>query len=121
MNLQKLLPVAASIAIILVVAVLREKSRTLAAIVATMPINMPLAMWVVASGLEGEAAQPVLAALARNMFIGLIPGFVWLIVVFVGLRLGWPVLGAIAAAYVAWGALTAAAFAVGLFAMPATS
>ena len=47
MNVQKLLPVATSIGIIVLVAILRERSRTLAAIFATMPINMPLAIWAV--------------------------------------------------------------------------
>jgi hypothetical protein len=44
MSLPKTLPVLTSIAVILLVAVLRERSRTVAALLATMPINIPLAL-----------------------------------------------------------------------------
>ena len=45
-----MLPVFISIAIIISVALLRERSRTLAAVLVTLPINIPLAMWIIAHG-----------------------------------------------------------------------
>ena len=47
---QRVLPVAVSIGIIIAVAVLRQYSKTFAAIAATMPINVPLALWIIYSG-----------------------------------------------------------------------
>ena len=118
MNLQKILPVATSIGIILLVAVLRERSRTLAAIFATMPINMPLAIWVVASGVGDEQLNPVIALLTRNMLIGFIPTFVWLGIVFLAMRAGWQLIPAILTGYAVWAVLIAAAFAIGLMEWP---
>ena len=106
MNLQKTLPVVSSIVIILIVAVVRDRSRTLAAIFAVMPINMPLALWVLASGGSDDAM--VLMNYVRTLIIGLIPAFIWLGVVFIFLKLGWTLLGSIVIAYVVWVALIAA-------------
>ena len=69
MNLQKTLPVVSSIVIILVVAVLRERSKTLATIFAVMPINMPLALWVMVS--SGPDNTSVLTTYVRSFMIGL--------------------------------------------------
>jgi len=118
MTFQKLLPVATSIGVILLVAVLRERSRTLAAIFATMPINMPLAIWVVASGVGDEQLNPVIELLTRNMIIGFIPTFVWLGVVYLAMRAGWQLIPAILGGYLVWGLLLAIAFGVGLMEWP---
>ena len=113
MTLQKSLPVIASIIIILLVAILRERSRTLSAILATMPINMVLALWIV----NGTPAfdQAALVHFIRSLLIGLVPSFIWLLVVFGTVRYGWTLLPAILAGYVVWGVLTAGAFALGIF------
>lgn len=111
MNLQKTLPVITSIAIILVVAVLRDRSKTLATIFATMPINMPLALWVLTSAGEDNAA--VIATYVRSFLVGLVPAFIWLGVVYVGLKIGMSLLGAIAGAYVVWVILIAGLFWMG--------
>ncbi len=116
MSFQKILPVLASIGVILVVAALRERSRTAAAILATMPINIPLALWVVA-GSTGDDPR-ALADFTRSLIIGLAPAFVWLGVVFVMVRAGAGVLAAIAAGYAVWAALIAGLFAFGVLAWP---
>jgi glycerol-3-phosphate acyltransferase PlsY len=41
------LPVVLSVLVIVVVAVVQERSRHLAAIIATVPLTAPLAMWIV--------------------------------------------------------------------------
>jgi hypothetical protein len=116
MNLQKSLPVVTSIAIILVVAVLRDRSKTLATIFATMPINMPLALWVLVSA--GPENGDVLATYVRSFIIGLVPAFVWLGVVYVGLKLGWTLLGAIAGGYVIWAILIGGLYGFGILSAP---
>jgi hypothetical protein len=105
-NWQKTLPVIISIIIILIVAVLRDKSKTLATLFATMPINMPLALWVIASGSAEDAA--VLSGYVRNFIIALVPGFIWLGVVYALLKIGWGLLSAIVGGYAVWGVIIAA-------------
>ena len=112
MNVQKALPVVASIVIILVVAFLRDRSKTLATIFVTMPINMPLALWVLVS--NGPEDSTVLANYVRSLVIGLVPAFIWLGIVYVCLRLGWSLLGSIGAGYAVWAVLMAGLWALGL-------
>jgi hypothetical protein len=116
MSLQKLLPVLTSIAIILIVAVLRERSRAMAAVIATMPINIPLALWVMSSGTGGDAKQ--MADFVRSLIVSLLPSFVWLGIVFFGIRAGWGLWTAIGAGYGVWALLIVGLFALGVLAMP---
>jgi hypothetical protein len=117
MNLQKTLPVVTSIVIILVVAALRDRSKTLATIFATMPINMPLALWVL-TGNIGADDNAAIATYVRAFIIGLVPAFIWLGVVYLGLKLGWSLLGAIAGAYGVWVVLIAGLLWLGILAVP---
>lgn len=116
MSIQKTLPILASIAIILLVAALRERSRAAAAVLATMPINIPLALWVVSSGSGGDTR--VLAEFARSLIVSLIPSFVWVGVVFFAVRAGWGVLPAIGAGYGVWAVLMAGLFWLGMLQWP---
>lgn len=116
MTWQRLTPVVISIGIILAVAVLRDRSRTLAAILATMPINIPLALWVIASGSDND--PQVLAATIRTMFVGLIPGFIWLGVVLLAVRAGWTILPALGAGYAVWLVVMGGLFAIGWLSVP---
>jgi hypothetical protein len=110
--LQKNLPVITSILMILLVAFLRERSRTLSAILATMPINMALALWIVVG--TPEITQQAMVQFVRSLVIGLMPSVVWLIVVFVMLRNGWTMLPAVLVGYGVWAALIAGAFVTGV-------
>ena len=112
MSLQKVLPVIASIIIILFVAVLRERSRTLSAILATMPINMTLGLWVVGS--LPDITQPATENFVRSLIVGLVPAFLWLIVVYIAVRAGWTLLTAVLAGYGVWGTAIAITFALGI-------
>jgi hypothetical protein len=103
MSIQKLLPVITSILIILLVAFLRDKSRTAAAIFAVMPINMPLALWVVFGA--GEYAPAELSAFLRNIFLGMITTIVWVSIVFLAIHFGAPLGFSILIAYFVWAAL----------------
>jgi hypothetical protein len=112
MSAQKILPVITSIVIILLVAVLRERSKTLAAIVATMPINIPLALWVVFGG--ENYTQDAALNFVRSIAIGLIPTFVWGLIVYVALRNGLTLLPAIGLGYAGWAVLTFTMLRLGL-------
>ena len=106
MNWQKTFPVIISILIILLVAVLRDRSKTLATLFATMPINMPLALWVIASGGANDTAD--MSGYVRNFIIALVPGFIWLGMVYILLKVGWGLLGAILGGYAVWGIIIVA-------------
>ncbi|MBL8165190.1 MAG: hypothetical protein JNJ61_24625 [Anaerolineae bacterium] len=95
----RVLPVLVSISIIIVVAILREYSRTLAAVVATMPINIPLALWIVSDGSTREQMDQF----TRTLFINIWPTILFLLVVWLAARSGWRLLPMLAAGYAAWG------------------
>ncbi|MBE7468024.1 MAG: hypothetical protein DPW09_29690 [Anaerolineae bacterium] len=111
MNWQKLLPTLASIAIILLITVLRDKSRLLAAIIAVTPINIPLALWIVAGSTGDDPAD--LAGFSRTLFVGLIPVFLWLLTAFLAFRAGWSLWATFGVAYLVWGVLLGLGIAVG--------
>ncbi|MFC1463503.1 MAG: hypothetical protein ACFLMY_01525 [Candidatus Brachytrichaceae bacterium NZ_4S206] len=111
MNFQKALPVLTSIAIIIGVAILRDRSRTLAAILATMPINIPLGLWVVFGG--GDYDQEAAALFVRALVPGLLATIVWVIVVYGLLRLGLTLWLSILGGYAVWAALVFAFIRIG--------
>ena len=98
---RNILPVLISIGVIPMVAVLRNYSRTLAAITATMPINIPLALWIVYSAAPNDKAGMI--TFSEGLVIGLIPTFAFLLVVWLAARaeLGLPAM--IGGGYAAWG------------------
>jgi hypothetical protein len=49
------------------------------------------------------------------LLVGLVPSFIWLVVVYITVRIGWALMPAILAGYVVWGGLTALAFSMGIF------
>jgi hypothetical protein len=100
-QMQRILPVIVSILIIIVVAILRQYSRTFAAIVATMPINVPLALWIVYSG--DAVDREAIVEFTQNLLIGMPPTFVFVLVAWLAARAGWSLVPMIAAGYAAWG------------------
>lgn len=103
MNIQKALPVLTSIALILLVAFLRERSRTLAVILTTMPINITLGLWVIFGA--GDYNQQTATLYVRALLPALTATMVWILVVFVLLRLGVNLLPAVFGGYAVWAVL----------------
>src|SRR5262245_1477872 len=68
MNTDKIVPVLASIVIIVLVSIVQEKSRFLAAVLASMPLTAPLALWIVWSASKGNHEQT--AEFAGSMVLG---------------------------------------------------
>jgi hypothetical protein len=54
---EKFVTVLLSVLIVVLVAVVQNRSRHLAAIIATMPLTAPLAMWIVFSASRGDQRQ----------------------------------------------------------------
>jgi hypothetical protein len=99
---QTLIPVILSILIIILVAILERHSRWIAAITATMPLGIPLALWIVYASVQGETSA--VTDFSFNMFLGVLPTLGFLIVAWVAARAGWRLGPIIISGYAAWGA-----------------
>ncbi|MBC7810071.1 MAG: hypothetical protein H7175_02935 [Burkholderiales bacterium] len=97
---QRFLPVVISIAIIIVVAILRDYSKTLAAITATLPVNLPLALWIVATGPNATPEDTV--KFSQTLLLGIFSTVLYVVAVWLAMRAGWTLFAAIGAGYVAW-------------------
>jgi len=95
----KVAPVIVSIIIIIAVAILRQYSRPFAAIAATMPINIPLALWIVSSG-EDTAGM---AVFSKTLVFNMIPTVIFIFIAWLAFRAGWTLVPSIVVGYVAWG------------------
>src|SRR6185503_18203513 len=84
---ERVVPVVLSVLIIVLVAVVQERSRHLAAIIATVPLTAPLAMWIVFSATQGDHRQT--ADFAASMLVGLVASFVFVLACWVGFRQQW--------------------------------
>jgi positive regulator of sigma E activity len=96
----KVLPVIVSIGVIILVAILRQYSRQFAAIAATMPLNIPLGMWIVYAGAEDK--QAALSDFSQAVLVNIIPTVIFMIVAWQTTRAGWDLMPTIALGYVAW-------------------
>ena len=99
-------PVAASVGIIILIAVLRERSKVLAAITATMPVNITLALWLMYAA--EQTSQADLIDFIRSMAVGVVGTLFWLLTVWAAARAGWGLGRLILLGYSAWGVLLGA-------------
>jgi uncharacterized membrane protein (GlpM family) len=81
------LTVLLSVLIVVLVAVVQERSRHLAAIIATMPLTAPLAMWIVFSASDGDQRQT--SDFAASMIVGTVGSVVFVLACWLGFRQGW--------------------------------
>lgn len=84
---ERIVPVVLSVVIIVLVAVVQERSRTLAALVAAMPLTAPLAMWIVFSATQGDHAQT--AAFVRSMALGFVASLAFVLACWFALARHW--------------------------------
>jgi len=98
---QRVLPVVISIIIIIGVAILRQYSKMLAAVLVTMPLNVTMGLLIIFSGSESD---PTAARLefAQNLLVNIFPTVFFLIVVFIVVRAGWSLLPSLIAGYSVW-------------------
>ncbi len=102
MKWHEVVPVALSIVILILVAVLEKQSKLVAAITATMPLTIVLGLWVVYASAGGDTEA--MESFTSGLIIGIIPSVIFLIAVWFGVRQGLRLLPLIAAGYAAWGA-----------------
>jgi len=105
MSVEKALPVVASVVIIVLVAVVQGRSRELAALLAVMPLTVPLAAWIVFSASGRDYEQT--AQFVRSMVAGYAATVLFVLACWYGLRQHWPFALVIGFAFAAWGALAA--------------
>ena len=110
---RRIAPVLASIAVIIVIAVLRERSKALAAITATMPINVALALWIIT--VSDGTDQENVVSFVRSMVIGVTGTLIWLLTVWLAARAGWKLPRLLLVGYLAWGTVIGAVFALQSF------
>ncbi len=104
---EKIVPVVVSILVIVLVALVQERSRELAAIAAVMPLTMPLAAWIVFSASGGDHQET--ARFVGSMFAAYLPTVIFVAALWVGLRQAWPFALALVGAFAVWAALVALA------------
>lgn len=103
---EKLVTVLLSVLIVVLVAVVQERSRYLAAIIATMPLTAPLAMWIVFSGSRGDQRQT--ADFVGSMIAGFVGSLVFALACWLGFRREWGFLVTLAFASAIWLAIVLA-------------
>src|SRR5690242_4148683 len=96
----RIAPVLVSIGIIILIAVIRQYSTSLAAITATMPLNIPLGMWIVYSGSDNH--QAALAEFSEAAMMNIIPTIVFLVVAWQFSKIGFSAVQTILLGYVSW-------------------
>ena len=97
---ERVVTVLLSVLIVVLVAVVQERSRHLAAIIATMPVTAPLAMWIVFSATRGDQRQT--AEFAGSMVVGAVASLVFVLACWVGFRLAWGLPGALMLGAAMW-------------------
>jgi hypothetical protein len=80
--------------------VVQERSRYLAAIVATMPLTAPLAMWIVFSASRGDQRQT--AEFVGSMVAGFVASLVFVLACWLGFRREWGFAATLALGAGAW-------------------
>ncbi len=102
MNIQDYLPVILSIFIIIAVAVLQRQSKLVAAVTATMPIKVPLALWVVYAANQGS--QQAMEDFSRSLLVSIVPTIGFLMAAWVAARKGLKLIPTLLVGYLVWGA-----------------
>jgi len=111
MEWQKVIPVVVSIFIIIAIASLRAYSKTLAAITATMPVNVALTLWIVYSAEDGKQAP--FTDFTWSMVLGIIPTTIFVFVAWITARMGWNIVQILLACYGVWAVMLVVIFGVG--------
>jgi uncharacterized membrane protein (GlpM family) len=86
--------------VLVLVALVQERSKFLAAIVATMPVSAPLALWVVYAANRDQPEQ--VAGFTLSMAGGLIATGAFVLVSWVSLRMRLPIGIVLLVGYAAW-------------------
>lgn len=101
MKSQDILPVLASIVVIVLVAVLEKQSKLVAALTATMPIGATLALWIVYSANEGDL--PTMQQFSLGLLLGILPSIAFVVTAWLAFRAGLKLGGVLLLGFFVWG------------------
>ncbi len=101
MKVSEVLPVAVSITVLILIAVIQRQSRVIAAVTATTPVTIPLALWIVYSSTRGE--RKLIEQFTGGLVSGIIPTVMFVIAVYLGTRLGLKLVPTLLVGYLTWG------------------
>ena len=103
MKTQDVLPVVVSVIVIILVAVLEKQSRLIAAITATMPLGIPLGIWIVYSA--NQADQAAVSEFTQGTLLGIVPTLGFIITAWLVARTGAPLGKILVTGYGVWGVM----------------
>ncbi len=110
MKWSDVLPVAVSMLVILLVAIVEKHSRLVAALTATMPLTAPLALWVVFNSARGD--QAAVTQFSLGLLLGILPTVAFLAVVWLGARQGLRLAPLLLLGYAVWAASASLLFGI---------
>lgn len=106
MKTQDVLPVVASVIVIILVAVLEKQSRMIAAITATMPVGIPLGIWIVYSANRGD--QAAVSEFTQGTILGIVPTLGFIVTAWLVARSGGSLGKILLTGYGVWGVMALA-------------
>ena len=110
MKFNELLPVGISITVLILVALLQRQSKVVAAVTATMPVTIPLALWIVYSSTKGERKS--IEQFAGGLVSGIIPTVMFVLALWLTTRSGLKLVPTILVSYLTWALTLAMMFVV---------
>ena len=102
MSWQEISRILIACGVILAVAVLQKQSKLIAAIMATMPVNVPLAMWLLYSATGGDGVS--MREFAKSLVVSIFPTVGFLLAAWLALRADMKLGPTLLAGYAIWGA-----------------
>lgn len=113
MKWQDVFPILISILVLIAVAILQKQSKLAAALTTTMPLTVPLAMWIVYASSDGN--RKTMTQFNLGMVLGIIPSIGFLIVAWLAARAGLKLVPSILLGYGVWAIGAAAIFSLRRF------
>ncbi len=99
-TVQQVLPVVISILVIVAIALLQAHSKTVAAVTATMPLTIPLALWIVYAA--NRADRSAITGFTESLLVGVIATLVFTVALWLAARAGLRLGPMLLSGYVAW-------------------
>ena len=100
LKMQDVLPVVLSVLIIVLVAVFEKQSKLFAAITATMPLTIPLALWIVYTSSGGEKAS--VTNFTQSLVLSLLPTLAFAVTIWLAARAGMKLVPILLSGYAVW-------------------
>jgi len=101
MSWQEISRILIAFVVIVAVTLLQKQSKLIAAITATMPINVPLAIWILYSSTGGDRAS--ILEFTQSLVLGIFPTLGFLLAVWLAFRADVKLAPTLVLGYVIWG------------------